>query len=287
MSTSANDSVPARMSKCYLWCWRTHDVDEEKWKTWCKTWGKHWVFQLETGEVTGRDHFQGMISLKTKRTKSEAIACMSPLPEYFAPMLNSTIKGGSETFYVTKPETRKSGPWSDKDELHYIPRQYRGLTDRLKPWQKVIWDSADWWEDRIINVIVDDKGCQGKSTIASLMDLHGRGIDCQVTNDKEKLIQSLADVLMNKECRVPRTVLVDIPRSDRQDKLFGLYAAIEQIKKGKVTDTRYSYKEWWFDSPVVWVFCNEAPSPGYVSRDRWRFWSIVDDDLIREEPEFN
>jgi len=262
------------MSKCYVYAWRTHDVDEAKWKTWCKTWGKQWVFQLEKGEETGALHFQGMISLKTKRTKAECLSVMKEIPNYLEPMMNATIRGGSETFYVTKEDTRVSGPWSDKDEIHYIPRQYRGLESRLKPWQQTVWESAEWWEDRIVNVIVDPLGCNGKSTIASLMELHGRGIDLPPTNDKKELIQSLADILIDGEVRVPKTVFVDIPRADKQDKLYGLYAGIEQIKKGKVVDTRYKYKQWWFDSPVVWVFCNEAPHPGYVSKDRWKIWKI-------------
>jgi len=267
-------------AKCYLWCWRTHDVDEAKWKTWCKTWGKHWTFQLERGEETGKDHFQGIISLKTKRDKAACLSCMKPLPEYFKPMANSTIKGGTETFYVTKEDTRVAGPWTDKDESSYIPRQYRGLETRLKPWQRTIWESSGWWEDRTINVIVDPVGCNGKSTIASLMELHGRGLDLPPTNDEEKLIQSLANILIGTENREPKTVFIDIPRSARQNKLFGLYAAIEQIKKGKVTDTRYHYRQWWFDSPVVWVFCNEAPHQGYVSKDRWKIWRINDDDEL-------
>jgi len=264
----------SKVAKCYLYAWRTHDVDEGKWKNWCKTWGKNWVFQLEKGEETGALHLQGMISLKTKRTKSECLSVMKDLPNYFEPMMNATIKTGSEAFYVTKEDTRVSGPWSDKDEVAYIPRQYRGLETRLKPWQKTVWESSEWWEDRIVNVIVDPKGCNGKSTIASLMELHGRGIDLPPTNDKKELIQSLADILIEGDIRVPKTVFIDIPRSDKQDKLYGLYAAIEQIKKGKVVDTRYKYKQWWFDSPVVWVFCNEAPHPGYVSKDRWKLWTI-------------
>lgn len=268
------------ISKCYLYSWRSHNTDVEGWKRWCKTWGKHWTFQLEKGEATEREHCQGIISLKTKRTKAECIVIMMDLPEYFEPMMNRTIKGGCEAFYVTKDDTRIDGPWSDKDEALYIPRQYRGLEMRLKPWQQTIWDSSEWWEDRTINVIVDPRGNNGKSTIAALMEIHGRGIDLPPTNEKKELIQSLADILIEKGERIPKSVFIDIPRADKQDKLFGLYAAIEQIKKGKVIDTRYSYKQWWFDSPVVWVFCNEPPHAGYVSSDRWKLWRINERDEL-------
>jgi hypothetical protein len=57
-------------------------------------------------------------------------------------------------------------------------------------------------------------------------------------------------------------------------KLGGMYSAIEQIKKGKVYDMRYSYKEWWFNSPQIWVFGNHMPDLSMLSADRWKIWSI-------------
>lgn len=263
-------------AKCYLWSWRTHNTNYD-WKAWCKQWGKHWCYQLEKGEETGRLHFQGIISLQTKRTKKDCLSVMSPLPEYFEPVSNPNIKGGTELFYVTKPDTRVEGPWTDKDKQQYIPRQYRDLEKSLYPWQQTIWDAADVFEKRTVNLIVDKKGCSGKSTLAALMELHGRGIDLPPVNDAEKLVQSLADILIAQECINPRTIFVDIPRAMKQDKLYGMYTAIEQIKKGKVVDTRYSYKYWWFDAPQVWVFANTVPDFTYLSEDRWKFWSISEE----------
>nr|QTE03354.1 MAG: replication-associated protein [Emberiza rustica CRESS-DNA-virus sp.] len=269
-------------SKCAVWSWRSHDVAYD-WKAWCGVWGKAWVFQLERGEVTNALHYQGIISLKTKRTKAEVLSVMRPLPAYFEPVCDASIRAGSEAFYVTKPDTRVDGPWSDKDIEVYIPRQYRDMETQLRPWQQVIWDSSEWWQPRIVNAVVDPAGNSGKTTIASLMELHDRALDLPPTNDKKELIQSLADILIAKRMRKPKCLFIDIPRADKQDKLFGLYAAIEQIKKGKVTDTRYCYKEWWFDSPVVWVFCNTRPDVNMLSSDRWKFWSINENmELVAE-----
>lgn len=265
--------------------WR-HSAGEDHyntdfWKTWSKEWGKAWIFQRERSEG-GYDHYQGYISLKVRRTVSAAKALLSRvsvLPMHFEPVSDNSRKSGTETFYQTKPDTRIEGPWSDKDVEVYIPRQYRGYLERLFPWQQKIWDSADIFEPRKINIIVDETGCQGKSTLASLMELYGRGYDMPPLNDGEKLVQSFADILIAKQDRNPRCVFFDIPRAMKQDKLQGLYAAIEQIKKGKVVDTRYSYKQWWFDSPQVWVFCNTWPEESYMSKDRWNTWTIKDRNL--------
>lgn len=260
-------------SKCAVWSWRSHEIDYD-WKSWCKLWGKSWCFQKELGAATQKLHFQGIISLKTKRTKSECLSVMDKLPEYFEPVVNSSLRAGSESFYVTKPDTRVDGPWSDKDVVQFIPYQYQGLETRLYPWQQHIWDTSETREPRTVNLILDRAGCQGKSTLASLMELHGRGIDMPPVNDADKLIQSLADILIATENRDPKCVFIDIPRAMKQDKLFGMYTAIEQIKKGKVVDTRYSYKQWWFHSPQVWVFTNTVPDMTYLSADRWKLWAI-------------
>lgn len=204
------------------------------------------------------------------------------LPEYFEPVSDKNVKGGETNFYVTKPDTRIDGPWSDKDIEIYIPRQYRGLENKLYTWQQEIWDKADEFEPRRVNLILDVTGCNGKSTLAAIMELYQRGVDMPPVNDAEKLTQSLADVLIASENRNPRTVFIDIPRSMRQDKLYGMYAAIEQIKKGKVVDTRYAYKQWWFDSPQVWVFTNTKPDMTYLSEDRWKFYAISEEKTLVE-----
>lgn len=263
--------------KLFVWSWRSHEISYD-WKSWCRLWGKAWCFQLEKGEETGRKHFQGIISLKTKRTKPECLSVMNKLPEYFEPVSTFNIKAGTEAFYVTKEDTRIDGPWSDKDRDDYIPRQYRNLV--LRKWQQKIWDSCDEWEVRTINVLCDPKGCSGKTTIAELCEIHGRGYNIPPMNDEWELTRAVADLLISANDREPKALFFDITRAAKQDKLFGLYSAIERFKGGKVTDTRYHTRPWRFDSPVVWVFCNTPPHKGYVTAGRWKFWRFVDHEEV-------
>ena len=73
-----------------------------------------------------------------------------------------------------------------------------------------------------------------------------------------------------------------MPRAFNKDKMHGIYTALETIKKGKVWDMRHSYKEWWFDSPRIWIFSNEYPDERLLSRDRWKFWEITDDKTLTD-----
>lgn len=243
---------------------------------------KKFTFQLEKGD-SGYLHFQGRGSLHKKRRFDELKNLVQTLDWndcHFSPSSANSQKG--DCFYTMKADTRIDGPWTDKDvhQKIYIPRQYRGMEHTLRPWQQKVWDSADVFDTRSINLIYDVHGNNGKSTVAALMDLHRRGIDLPPMNDAEKLIQSVADILMAREIREPKVVFVDLPRAMDKKRLGGLYTAIEQVKKGKVYDTRYAYKEWWFDSPQVWVFTNIYPDLSFLSTDRWKLWTIEDDDLV-------
>lgn len=244
---------------------------------------KKWTFQKEEGD-SGYLHYQGRGSLYKKRRLVELKKLCEALDVsdmHLSPSSNNSQKG--ECFYASKADTRVEGPWTDRDEEVeevYVPRQYRGIVDNLLPWQQKVWDSADVFDARSINLIFDPVGGNGKSTIASVMDLHRRGIDLPPMNDAEKLIQSVADILMAREIREPKVVFVDLPRAMDKRKLGGLYTAIEQVKKGKVYDVRYQYKEWWFDSPQIWVFSNIEPDLAMLSRDRWKLFTITDGDLV-------
>lgn len=154
------------------------------------------------------------------------------------------------------------------------------MDQTLRPWQQVVWESADTFDPRSINFIYDPCGNNGKSTISFLMDLHKRGLDLPPMNDAEKLIESVCDILMMRECRDPKVVFIDMPRAMDKKRLGGMYTAIEQIKKGKVYDCRYAYKEWWFDAPQIWVFSNIPPDLTYLSADRWKLWCIHDSQLV-------
>ena len=238
--------------------------------------GKKFVVQLEQGE-SGYVHYQGRISL----FKPLRLVNCRQLWEHFeytdvhlSPTSTNAQKG--PPFYCTKLDTRIDGPWTDKDVAKeiYIPRQYRNLVDNLYTYQKTIWNSAEIFDERIINYVYDVSGNNGKSTIASLMELHQRGIDLPPINDQEKLVQSVCDILMAQENRTPKVIFIDMPRAMDKRRLGGMYTAIEQIKKGKVFDIRYKYSYWWFDSPQIWVFANIEPELDLLSKDRWRVWKI-------------
>ena len=150
------------------------------------------------------------------------------------------------------------------------------MLDRLYPYQQYIWDTAYDFNYRSINLIYCPNGNTGKSTIASVCELFGKGIDLPPVNDAEKLVASAENICRAKDIRDPSPIFIDMPRAMNKEKLNGIYCSVEQIKKGKLYDLRNHYKEWWINSPQIWVFTNLQPDLSLVSRDRWRCWIIND-----------
>lgn len=245
---------------------------------------KRFCFQKEKGENTGYIHYQGRFSLIKKHRKSELLKMFTemPAPNYLEPTVNSVALAG-DLFYVTKQETRIEGPWDERDTVQkYIPRQYRDMLNQLYPYQQEIWDTANVFDTRVINMIYCPFGNIGKSTIASLCELYGKGIDLPPVNDAEKLIQSCCDICEAKNIRDPSPIFVDLPRAMNKERLNGIYTAIEQIKKGKLFDLRYKYKEYWIDSPQIWVFSNIEPDLNMLSMDRWKIYTVTDKKTLKK-----
>lgn len=265
------------MNACAVWDFRTSadDIPYMDVVRQLKKIAKKFTFQLEEGQVNGYLHYQGRMSLIKKHRKSELMEMFDiiSVPNYLEPTVDSVAKKG-EMFYVMKHETRVAGPWTDKTEEKYIPRHYRGLLDKLYPYQRQVYDSGQNFDSRTINMLYCRYGNIGKSTVAALTELFARGIDLPPVNDAEKLIQSCCDICTAKEVRDPSPIFVDMPRAMNKERLNGIYTAIEQIKKGKLYDLRYHYKEWWIDSPTIWVFSNIEPDLDLLSRDRWKVWIV-------------
>lgn len=237
-------------------------------------------FQLEEGEKTGKLHFQGRISLKQKRRKTEIIklATLTFLRGiHWSPTSNEN-KGNFD--YVTKEFTRVAGPWDLKKKDDYIPRQVREITE-LRPFQQHIVKDADVWDTRHINVVYNPEGCIGKSRLKLWLRCYKIGRTIPPVNDYKDMMRMVMDMPTS------RLYLIDMPKAYKKDKLGGLYSAIETIKDGYAWDDRYAFKDKVFDCPNIWVFTNTLPDFDLLSKDRWLIWSVTTDtyEIFRYECE--
>lgn len=221
---------------------------------------KQYVFQKEKGEETGYEHWQGRVSLKVKNRKVAV-----EFGTHWSPTSNANM---DNDFYVLKEDTRIDGPFSDKDECHYVPKQIRDIGE-LFPWQAEVVRLSKMWDTRHIDVIIDKDGCKGKSTLVGKMC-------CELRYARKIPPLSNYKELMNLTFCMPeaKCYLVDMPRALDKSKQEEFFSALESIKDGHIWDNRYTYKEKWIDSPNIWVFTNVPPNRKLLSADRWRMWEI-------------
>ena len=227
---------------------------------------KRWAFQLEVGE-SGYRHWQGRCSLKAKARKG---------PPIVEGIHWSPTSGGAKAdeFYVMKEETRIDGPWTDRDPK--IPRQVREIKE-LRPWQNDVLASADVWDTRTINCIVDEHGNIGKSTLVAYAGAHKLGRAVPIMESYKDMMRFVMDTPES------RLYMVDFPRALSKSQTESFWAAIETIKSGYCWDDRYHFRERYFDCPAVWVFTNKFPPRKMLSADRWKLWHVEEEQLVAVE----
>lgn len=263
---------------CAVWDFRANEdvFTADVLRQWMISNCKKYVFQKEKGD-TGYIHWQGRFSLIKKRNKSSILKLFTiGKPNYLEP----TVKENHQEsfFYALKEDTRIEGPYCDPSHEKvgmYMPKQYRDIV--LYAWQLIVIASRLIFDSRGIDVIYDPDGNNGKSTVAAIAELLYGAIDMPTLYDFEKLVFLACNICMGTNNHSPGLMFFDMPRACTKSQLNGFYSAIEQIKKGKLFDTRNHYKQFWIDSPRIWVFTNEMPDISLLSRDRWRFWVITKD----------
>lgn len=244
----------------------THAELIKLWKCHCKK----WTFQKEAGE-NGYEHFQCRVSFKSKQRLS---ACKKVHAKaHWSP---TSTENRSNNFYVTKEDTRTEGPWANEQivDENYIPRQVREMTT-LRKWQQTIIDMSQVWDTRIVNVVIDKEGGQGKTSLMTYMMVHGLAKKIPFVNCHKDLMRMAYCI------GISRCYVLDMPRAIDKTRLGGLYAAIEELKSGWCYDDRYTFKQRVMDCPNIWLFTNKDPDLQLLSKDRWRLWKIENEELVK------
>lgn len=233
-----------------------------------------WVFQLERSGEGGKLHFQGRASFKSAKRVCEL---KKVIPGAHWSVEHDTDAGD---FYCTKEdETKVEGPWSDKDAKFPVPWDLAAITEWY-PWQTDIFEGLKRRDDRSVNVLIDEKGCIGKSKVLKMTVWKKWGFCLPPIGDAKDMIQAVASMIST--CGVRPAFLVDLPRTGESDiHMKSIYKAIECVKNGLVFDLRYKYTECVFDSPMVWVFTNQRPKRSWLSHDRWVYWRVHEGRLER------
>lgn len=244
-----------------------------------KEWCKQWVYQLEEGE-RGYRHYQGRVRL----IKKQYVGVLQKKWQEAMPGIHVSPTHGesfskSDFMYVMKADTRVDGPWKDSDEEKHMTRQLREfMAKKMYPWQETLIELAKEWDDRYVNLIVDECGGAGKSRLVEYMQYHdiGHGIPP---------FDSLEDIMHCVHGQKPRKAyIIDMPRAMPKKRMQGFFSGMEYLKNGQSYDKRYKFTSRTFDCPQIFIFTNETFDFRMLSPDRWIVYDIDENwKLVRRE----
>lgn len=240
---------------CYRWMgtWAydvpsvpTYVSPEDLWRI-LKEIAKEFYFQLERG-ATGYEHYQFCFSLIVKHRLGEVKDLLGSNTVHLERVKNwaATVK------YCTKEDTRIDGWWShEKQPLEIITT--------LREWQQDVVDHLKGKPDkRSIIWFCDPIGNAGKTQLCKYLYVKlGATIiaGCNCTKDIAYLVAEGAKIICFNFAR------------QMEGKVS--YQAIECLKDGLITSSKYKSCTKAFNSPHVLVFSNWEPDVSSMSLDKW------------------
>ena len=151
----------------------------------------------------------------------------------------------------------------------------------LKPWQAELLKYIDNPSDRNILWVQGEKCGEGKTWFQKyVQSLLGRrrvvagGINIQCNSS------SIAHALSKRPLSTTDIFLFNIGKAQNRETEVN-YSFIEDLKDGNVFASKYDSKELMIKVPnVVMVFSNNTPSIKELAKDRWKIFSIENDELV-------
>lgn len=209
--------------------------------------------QLEEGE-NKTPHFQACFEFKCGKSFT-TISKMLPRAS-----IRKTNNRKAAIEYCMKPSGRLEGPWTKG-----LPKALK-LIETFRPFQSDILDLIkDEADDRTIHWFYDKTGKVGKTSFAKYLCVNFNALYCcGKCSDTKYLIAKHFEV---DECNKDNLICVfGFTRSKEE---YVSYEAIEAVKDGIFTSTKYESTMVVFNSPHVFIFANFKPDKNALSKDRW------------------
>lgn len=83
----------------------------------------------------------------------------------------------------------------------------------------------------------------------------------------QRIVQHIFKLCYQKS-RTAGPILVDLPADLSLSHSQEIFSALAIIKDGHLYDMRWKYRDWWIESPTIWVFGREDPFADMLSEGR-------------------
>lgn len=273
-SISSSPNKVTRINQALGWCFTLNNYTSEMETNIQDTINKYCkigFYNKEVGE-SGTPHLQGYIEFKIKDR---------PLSKFINKKIHWTKAKGNQDQNFKYCSKDCANDIEMSFEMGVIRKKKLKTISVLKDWQKQCVDYIDKEhseeDDRTINWIIDDDGCSGKTALCKYLYKHEKQLLIITGGGYKDIACCLKIASENKEFDINdrTTILFNIPR-DSDDQGMISYKALESLKDGLITSTKYESSTMCFNSPVVWVFSNNEPDISKLSKDRWRIFNLKD-----------
>lgn len=231
----------------------------------------HYCLGHEICPSTGKQHLQGYIKL----TKMMRFDTLKKYPFF----CNGHFEKPRGTMQHNFDYCSKEGNYKSKGFAIKVPIK---INEDLRPWMKeierVLKEEPD---NRTILWLYDPIGNIGKTQFLKYLVVKYKYLF--TTGGKASDVANL--VFNNREyfeCTNRGVCVFDIPRCSKG---HISYNALEMIKNGMVTNTKFECGNVIFNSPHVCIFSNDLPDVTKMSSDRWLIYTVKNWELIKLDPD--
>ena len=169
-----------------------------------------------------------------------------------------------------------------KEALDLFVKQKQSIDQQnvtLRPWQEELRTEIENPSYREVLWVKGINGCEGKSWFQNYIESkYGwnkvvSGMDIKAKNS------SICHALGKRPLTTTDVFLFNVGKANTMDDVN--YEVLEKIKDGKLLASKYDSKELRIRTPnIVIVFSNGDPNIKELALDRWRLFSIIDNELI-------
>lgn len=227
-----------------------------------------YVFQEETAPGTGTRHLQGVFSAKNQ-------VAFSTVRQWNLRLhLETTRDIHRAVRYCSDPAKRTGRLWSAG---YSVPGTDLQLLEpeAFHPWQTSLATYlASPPDKRSVRWYYDPAGGSGKTEFCRFY-LSGNATTLYFTGGTSRDIS----YQVMRARLPPRVILINFTRQ-QEGKVS--YSAIETIKDGLVSSTKYEGGTRLFPHPHIVIFSNWLPDLGQLTQDRWHIYAIAGNDHHEE-----
>lgn len=232
-------------------------------------------------EKSGGLHFQCRVCLRGNRAHKTAVVRL-----FEGMHVSPTSTKSTKNFdYVMKEETRIDGPWTseniEEEEDVFIDEEVKRIANELKPWQTSILKVLEEQSRDKIAVVLDKIGGIGKTTLTDVAR-YKKIAGIIPSLDTTKLMMECIFGQLTKNRKISKWI-VDLPRATNEETIAQTYKAMETLKGGTAYDSRFTFREIITKRPSILVFTNKIPNLNYISKFRWDFFTVVNNELVSHD----